>query len=309
MLRETILKTAASARTRRFVERTPVTRSVVDRFVAGVTDADAVTASRRLVERGCAVTLDYLGEDTTDLGQAKSVVTQYLSLLDRLTETALADRVEMSVKLSALGQAFPFDGEAIALDHAQEICAAAKAAGTMVTVDMEDHTTTDSTLQIVRALREDFPSTGAVIQAYLRRSLEDCSDLGYAGSRVRLCKGAYREPATVAYQGRDEIRDSYVQCAQALMAGGATALLATHDPEMVVQGKRLATEQGLDLGDYEFQMLYGVRPLEQKRLADQGHVVRVYVPFGEEWYGYLVRRMAERPANLALFLRSLTSKN
>jgi proline dehydrogenase len=174
---------------------------------------------------------------------------------------------------------------------------------------MEDHTTTDSTLGIVAELRHDFPQTGAVIQAYLRRSEGDCRALATAGSRVRLCKGAYREPASVAYQSRAEVTDAYVRCAEILMEGDGYPMLATHDPELVAAGQRLAGDVVRGTGEYEFQMLYGIRPLEQRRLAEAGHQVRVYVPFGEEWYGYLMRRLAEKPANLLFFLRALTSRN
>lgn len=309
MLRAGLLRAAASPRVRNTIERTPATRAVVNRFVAGESTAEAIAACRRLIRRGCLVTLDYLGEDTTSPAQAKGVVTHYHEVLDGLRAAGIAQDVEMSVKLSALGQALASDGESVALTHATEIASAARDCGTSVTVDMENHLTTDSTLRVVRRLRAEFPATGAVIQAYLHRSLEDCRALAQPGSRVRLCKGAYREPSTVAYQDREEIRRSYVRCADTLMSGGATPLLATHDPRLVTQVRRLVAQHGLHRDNFEFQMLYGVRPNEQERLVADGFRVRVYVPFGEEWYGYLMRRMAERPANLALFLRSLTSRN
>ena len=174
---------------------------------------------------------------------------------------------------------------------------------------MEDHTTTDSTLEIVTQLRRDFPQTGAVLQAYLRRTEGDCRDLATSGSRVRLCKGAYREPASVAYQSRAEVTQAYLRCMEILMAGPGYPMLATHAPDLITAGTRLAAGRPDGASSYEFQMLYGIRPGEQQRLAEQGHHVRVYVPFGEEWYGYLMRRLAERPANLLFFLRALTSRN
>ncbi|GMA87795.1 hypothetical protein GCM10025868_30450 [Angustibacter aerolatus] len=149
---------------------------------------------------------------------------------------------------------------------------------------------------------------GAVLQAYLRRTEADCRDLATAGSRVRLCKGAYDEPASVAFTDRAEVDKSYVRCAKALMAGDGYPMLATHDPRLVDIGGALAVQHGRSQGAYEFQMLYGIRPDEQQRLADQGEKVRVYVPYGDEWYGYLVRRMAERPANTAFFLRALATR-
>ena len=175
---------------------------------------------------------------------------------------------------------------------------------------MEDHTTTDSTLGILADLRRDFPGTGAVLQAYLTRTEADCADLAYEGSRVRLCKGAYHEPASVAFQDSAEVDRSYVRCLRTLMAGPGYPMVASHDPRLVEIAGALAVRLRAPEGRrYEYQMLYGVRPDEQARLAAQGEKVRVYLPYGDQWYGYLVRRMAEKPANLALFLRALVSKS
>ena len=173
---------------------------------------------------------------------------------------------------------------------------------------MEDHTTTDSTLGILRELRAEFPSTGGVIQAYLLRSEGDCRDLASAGSRVRLCKGAYSEPQSVAFVDKAEIDKAYVRCMKILMQGHGYPMLATHDPRLVEIGGALAIRNDREPGSYEFQMLYGIRPDEQERLAAQGDRMRVYVPYGTEWYGYLVRRLAEKPANLSLLARALVSK-
>jgi proline dehydrogenase len=173
---------------------------------------------------------------------------------------------------------------------------------------MEDHTTTDATLATLRELRKDFPETGAVLQAYLHRTEGDCRALAYEGSRVRLCKGAYDEPAEVAFQGRLEVDKSYVRCLKVLLAGQGYPMVATHDPRMIKIASSLASRNGRVAGSYEFQMLYGIRPEEQRRLAASGETVRVYVPYGTEWYGYLMRRLAERPQNLTFFVRSLVSK-
>jgi proline dehydrogenase len=205
-----------------------------------------------------------------------------------------------------VGQALPGEGEKIALEHARTICAEARRVGATVTLDMEDHTTTDSTLEILRQLRVDFPETAAVLQAYLHRTPSDCRDLSYAGSRVRLCKGAYKEPASVAYQNKHEVDLSYVRCAEILLAGDGYPMFATHDPRLVAIATERATVHGVEA--FEFQMLYGIRPDEQRRLAAAGHTMRVYVPYGAQWYGYLMRRLAERPANLAFFGRALFSK-
>ena len=212
------------------------------------------------------------------------------------------------MKLSAVGQALPGDGEKVALENARAICAAATQVGTTVTLDMEDHTTTDSTLGILPDLRKDFPQTGAVLQAYLYRTEGDCRDLAYEGSRVRLCKGAYKEPESAAWQDKADVDRSYVRCLKVLMAGAGYPMVASHDPRLVEIAGALAVRHDRLKGSYEYQMLYGVRPDEQRRLAADGEKMRVYLPYGEDWYGYMVRRMAEKPANMALFLKALTSK-
>ncbi len=315
MLRSTILAASRNRRVENLVTTAPVSRSVVRRFVGGPDTSSAVAASRDLIADGLTVTLDHLGEDTTDREQAQGVVTAYLTLLDALEQAGLAERLgplttraEVSVKLSAIGQALPGDGEKVALENARTICSAARAKNATVTLDMEDHTTTDSTLGILADLRQDFPDTAAVLQAYLHRTLGDCRDLARAGSRVRLCKGAYKEPAGVAYQKREDVDLSYVRCMNALLSGDGYPMFATHDPRLVEIGIERAKFHGKGLGEFEFQMLYGIRPDEQRRLARAGHTVRVYVPYGAEWYGYLMRRLAERPANLAFFGRALLSK-
>ncbi|MCW2666060.1 MAG: proline dehydrogenase [Frankiales bacterium] len=306
MLRSTLLTASRSPRLRALVAGAPVSRSVVQRFVAGATAADAVAATRSLLDAGLTVTLDHLGEDTTDAGRAAATVRAYLLLLDQLAAAGLTEggRTEVSVKLSAIGQAVD---AALALDGARQVCTAARNAGTTVTLDMEDHTTTDATLGVLAELRQDFPDTGAVLQAALRRTEADCRDLAGAGSRVRLCKGAYQEPASVAHQSAREVDLSYVRCLKVLLAGEGYPMLATHDPRLIAIGQRLA--QRRSPGSYEFQMLYGVRPAEQRRLAAAGQTVRVYLPYGDEWYGYLMRRLAERPANLAFFARALVSSS
>jgi len=309
MLRQVLLSASRSDRLRTVVEKAPLSRAVVARYVAGGATEDAVRASRELADDGLNVTIDHLGEDTTDRAEADQVAQAYLTLLSALDAAGLTQRAEVSVKLSAVGQALPVDGEKIALDNARAITAAARDVGTTVTLDMEDHTTTDSTLGILAELRQDFPQTGAVLQAMLRRSEADCRDLATAGSRVRLCKGAYDEPDSVAFTSGTDIDRSYVRCLKALMAGSGFPMVATHDPRLVEIAGALATRFGRGQGSYEYQMLYGVRPDEQRRLAAAGETVRVYVPYGDEWYGYLVRRLAERPANLTFFLRSLVSKS
>ncbi len=287
--------------------RLPVAREVVARFVAGETVDDAVRVSDDLVGSGRLVSLDVLGEDTTDVELASRAVEAYLELLGRLRAQGLAGSVEVSVKLSAIGQALD-GGDRIALEGARRICRAARNADTTVTVDMEDHTTADATLRTLSELRKDYPETGAVLQARLRRTEADCRALSGAGSRVRLCKGAYDEPADVAHQDRQEVDRAYVRCLRILMEGAGYPMVATHDPRLVRITEELVRRTGRASDSYEFQMLYGVRPDEQVRLSEAGHRLRVYVPYGQEWYGYLVRRLAERPGNLAFFVRALITR-
>jgi proline dehydrogenase len=308
MLRGALLRVSRSDKIKHLITTAPVTSGVVQRFVAGETSAAAVAVTRRLVGAGLLVTIDFLGEDTNDPSRADEVVVAYLNLLTKLRESGLSPSAEVSIKLSALGLHLR-DGPQLALDNAELICRAARKADTAVTLDMEDHTTTDSTLEILRTLRKEYPETGAVLQAYLYRTEGDCRDLAEAGSRVRLCKGAYEEPDGLAFQDRHEIDKSYVRCMKILMAGSGFPMLATHDPTLIEIGRKLAEEHGRGPKDFEFQMLYGIRPTEQLRLAKLGHAVRIYTPYGTDWYGYLIRRLAERPSNLRFFARSLMTKS
>ncbi|MFJ8965274.1 proline dehydrogenase family protein [Lentzea sp. NPDC102401] len=307
MLRSSLLFAARNASARKLVESTPLTRPVVERFVAGADVSSAIRATAEVLGDGRLVTLDHLGEDTFEESQTNDTVEAYLTLLSRLESHGLTEGAEVSVKLSAVGQSLAVDGEKIALENARRICAAAGVVGTTVTLDMEDHTTTDSTLGILRELRVDFPWVGAVLQAYLKRTEQDCRDLAYSGSRVRLCKGAYQEPASVAYQDKHDVDLSYVRCLKVLMEGQGYPMVASHDPRLIAIAADLASARSKDT--YEFQMLYGIRPEEQRRIAAEGNRMRVYVPYGDEWYGYFMRRLAERPANVAFFVRSLLTKS
>jgi proline dehydrogenase len=306
MLRSVILAAARSPRVERLVDTAPISRDVVTRFVAGTGNDDALRATRQLVDDGLTVSLDHLGEDTLTAEQAEHTRDAYVSLLAALSEAELTPAAEVSLKLSALGQRFD---EKLAYEYARSICAAATEAGTTVTLDMEDHLTTDSTLEILDKLRVDFPTTGAVLQAYLRRTEGDCRELAGTGSRVRLCKGAYKEPETVAFQSTLDVDKAYVRCMNILMSGEGYPMLATHDPRLVAIGEDRAKWFDRTPDTFEFQMLYGIRPHEQRRLTDAGYTVRVYTPYGTQWYGYLMRRLAERPANMLFFARALASRD
>jgi len=304
MLRTAILAAARTPAVERLVTNASVTRNLVSRYVAGDEAADAIRVSRELIADGLAVTLDQLGEDTTDEASAAATTAGYCSLLDALAAAGVAPPAEVSVKLSAVGQRID---PQLAAENAREICRSAAAVGTTVTLDMEDHTTTDLTLDTLAALRADYPSTGAVLQAYLRRTETDCRDLAYAGSRVRLCKGAYAEPESVGFETALDVDRSYVRCLNVLMAGEGYPMIATHDPRLVAIGEERARWYDRTPDTFEFQMLHGVRPDEQRRLARDGYAVRIYLPYGPDWYPYLMRRLAERPAYVALFARSLVS--
>ena len=260
---------------------------------------EVVQVAHSLRFSGLLTTVDHLGEDVTNDAGADATVEAYLELLGALRLSTDAD---VSIKLTALGLEHDSSG---ALDRARRIVAAAQEVAVTVTIDMESSALTEATLHVVRELRTQDPSVAAVLQASLRRTESDARALGAEGARVRLCKGAYAEESSVAFTKRQEIRSSYVRSLTLLWESAGTPLVATHDPLMVAAASELAIHRPRP---FEFQMLYGVRPDEQIRLARLGHRVRVYVPYGDEWYGYLVRRLAERPANLVFFLRSLRSK-
>ena len=267
LLARPLLMLSRSEMVKKLVSTMPVSAGIVRSYVPGETTEAVVDASAREVDEGIRVTLDFLGEDTLDSDQADATVAAYLEVLAALSARGLTRMAEVSVKLSAIGQALPDQGHKIALENARTICRAARNAGTSVTLDMEDHTTTDSTLSILRDLRKDFPETGAVLQAYLHRTEADCRALAYEGSRVRLCKGAYDEPEEVAFQAELDVDRSYVRCLKVLLAGQGYPMIATHDPRLVEIASTLASRFGRDPGSYEFQMLFGIRPEEQRRLV------------------------------------------
>lgn len=309
MLRQMLLAASGSDRTRQLITSAPVTRGLVARYVAGEDAAAAVEVTRGLLASGLLVSLDHLGEDTAEPEQAAAVTAEYTGLLAQLAAAGLArgGRAEVSVKPTAVGLGLAEHGLKTATENIARICAAARDAGTTVTVDMEEHTWVDATLRIVAELRQDYPDLGCVLQAQLRRSAADCATLATAGSRVRLCKGAYDAPDSVAFPARHEVDRSYARCLRVLMNGPGYPMLASHDRRLIQIAAAQAALAARPPESFEFQMLYGVRPAEQRRLASTGAQVRVYLPYGSDWYRYLVRRLAERPANVSFFLRSLAS--
>jgi len=308
MLSAVLLAASRSSRLGELTASWPLTKRVVDRFVAGDQLRAALAVVRTLVAQDLSVTIDHLGESVQSARAATANRDEYLRLVDGLAALDLGPRAELSVKLSAFGQAMP-GGHDLALANVRAVVAAAASVETMVTLDMEDHTSVDSTLAILAALRADFPRTGAVLQAYLHRSEDDARTLATSGSRVRLVKGAYREPPAVAHQSRRAVDDAFIRCLAILMTGAGHPMIGSHDPRMIDVAQSLARRTGRDLNEFEFQLLYGIRPYEAERLRALGHAVRVYVPYGSDWYGYFMRRLAERPANLAFFVRANASRD
>jgi len=309
LMQKTLLAASRRPGLRRAVTGNPATRTVVDRFVAGETRDDALSAVRALHEDRIQVTLDHLGEDITTRAEATRTRDAYLYLLEGLSPLGLGPAAEVSMKLSACGQALGLDGHDIALDMVRPVVEAATAMGTTVTLDMEDHRTVDSTLAALAELRKEHPGTGAVLQAMLVRTEADAKDLAVTGSRVRLVKGAYNEPPDVAHQTKKDVDAAYARCLEILMAGPGYPMVGSHDPAIVARAHELAAQHSRAADSWEVQMLYGIRPDEQRRLAAGGTQVRAYVPYGVDWYAYFMRRLAERPANVGFFLRSLASRS
>jgi proline dehydrogenase len=309
VLQKALLAASRRPGLRRFVTGNRATRGVVDRFVAGETLPDALAAVRALQGDGVEVTLDHLGEDITDRAEAERSRDAYLALLDGLAPLGLGPAAEVSVKLSAFGQALPDGGTDLALELVRPVVEKATAIGTTVTLDMEDSRTVDSTLTVLAELRKEHPDTGAVLQAALFRTEDDAKALAVSGSRVRLVKGAYREPAAVAHQGKKDVDAAYARCLEILMSGPGYPMVGSHDPALIQLAHELAAQNSRAADTWEVQMLYGIRPEEQRRLAAAGTRVRAYVPYGVDWYAYFMRRLAERPANVRFFLRSLVTKS
>ncbi|MER0448470.1 proline dehydrogenase family protein [Streptomyces sp. Edi4] len=326
MLGPVILAASRSDKMRRLVSAAPMTKPVVNRFIPGETVGQVVPIIEETVAKGLELTLDVVGEDITTPEQAAHARDAYLELIERLKELGHGPKAEMSVKLSMFGQSLPSPataldggpsgpaatfpgGHELALANVRPVVEAAAAIGTTVTLDAEDHTTLDSMFAIHEELRKDFPETGCVIQAYLFRTEADARRLAAAGSRVRIVKGAYKEPAEVAYQNKSETDKAYVRILKILMEGEGYPMIGSHDPRLIAIGQELARRAGRKLDEYEFQMLYGIRSEEHLRLAAEGHRMRVYTAYGTDWYGYFMRRLAEKPANLLFFVRSMITKN
>lgn len=300
MLRQLILNMSRSLWLRRFVLSFPLARKVSRRFVAGETLEDALAAVRQLQAQGLEATLDLLGENVAHPGAADEATQAYLGVLEALERSGLHSHC--SLKLTQLGLD---QGTAVALANLRRILGKAQELGTFVRIDMESSEYTERTLEVFEAARAEFANVGVVIQAYLKRSKADVAHLNALQGRVRLCKGAYSEPASIAYQGREEVTANMLDLARDLLLGGDYPAIASHDEEVISAVLRMVREHSVAPSAFEFQMLYGIRRDRQAELRREGYNVRIYVPFGSEWYPYLMRRLAERPANLLFFLTAL----
>lgn len=304
MLGRALLWASEKSRMQNFISQSKLTRPVVARFVAGDHLEDAVNAIKDLNSRGIGGILDLLGEGVTDPDGAQGAADEYLTSIKRIEETKIDTTV--SIKLTQLGLAFD---KGACIDHVRRLAAEARAVGTYVEIDMEQSEYVFDTIDVYRALHQDFPDLRLAMQAYLRRTAVDLETMATLKPKVRLVKGAYAEPEEIAFQKKGEIDAQYKFLAEWLFERGTMPAIASHDERLIDHAKAVALHMGLDKESFEVQMLYGIRPQLQEKLAADGYKVRTYVPFGSAWYPYLMRRMAERPANLKFFLRALASRN
>lgn len=288
---------ALTGATRGVIGRLSPDGPIVSTYLSGETEESVVAAAAEVVDRGLRISVDRLVPDAPDRAAADATVASYLDVLRKLAAAGLAEGAELSVRPTAIGAGLA-DGTRIALDRAQVLGDRAAEVGTFVTYDMQDHRVVDATLALVHALREDHADTGVALQARLHRTEADCRDLAGAGFRVRLCKGAYDEPPGVAFQRADEIDRAYVRCTKVLLAGSGYPMIATHDTRLIEIAGSLAARFRRDQSSYEFQFAYGVRPEEQDRLVHTGEAVRVWIPYGPDWSGYVTRRVRDRPTGL-----------
>ncbi|MGI8620038.1 MAG: proline dehydrogenase family protein [Gemmatimonadaceae bacterium] len=302
MLRGALLYLSGQQQVFRFVRKNRLARGFANRFVAGETVDTAIAAVRALNARGITASLDVLGESVHNEAEARTTAQQYIEMLDRIASEGVDSNV--SLKLTAMGLDVSED---ICLRLMDEVLACARDHATFVRIDMESSAYTQRTLDMFEhrlfpAFRDN---VGIVLQSYLYRTMADVEDAIRLRARVRLCKGAYKEPDTVAFPDKKDVDDSYSRAMRLLLTRGNYPGIATHDEAIIDEVKRFALEQGIAPDRFEFQMLYGVRRDLQDQLVEDGYRMRVYVPFGTQWYPYLMRRLAERPANVAFLAGSM----
>jgi proline dehydrogenase len=303
LVSRSLLWLADQQRFQRFVVSSRLTRPVVDRFIAGDTADDAVRAIKDLNSAGIGGILDLLGEGVSRPEQAESAAADYLAAIKRIETDGIDTTV--SVKLTQLGLAFDKGG---CIDHLRRLAAEAAAVGSSIEIDMEQSDFAVDTLDVYRVLQPDYPELRVAMQAYLRRTPVDLETMAALRPRVRLVKGAYAEPPDIALGTRKEIDRQFTFLTTWLFERGTEPAIASHDDALIAHARRTAEAMGRGKGGFEIQMLFGVRRDLQERLAREGYRVKVYVPFGSAWYPYLMRRMAERPANLRFFLRSVIGR-
>jgi proline dehydrogenase len=305
MLRKTLLYLSNQPRIFRFVRNNSFARKFASRFVAGETLPEALAATRALNAKGLTASLDLLGESVTNDKEARAARDAYLEILSRIHDEKLDANV--SVKLTAMGLDISED---LCVSIMQDVLTRAQQVGSFVRLDMEGSAYTDRTLRLFydRLYPSFKANVGIVLQSYLYRTKDDVLKATGARARVRICKGAYKEPPTVAWQDKKDVDRSYIECMQELLTNGNYPGIATHDPRIIDAAKAYVKSNGIATERFEFQMLYGVRRDLQEQLVREGYRMRVYVPFGTQWYPYLMRRLAERPANVAFITGSVMAE-
>lgn len=300
MTKSLLLYLSESNGFKNFLTRFKSFNNVTHRFVAGEELGEAVEAIRQLNSKAISASFDHLGESIKSEGETRQEVREYLRVLDQIEKNGLDSNV--SVKLTQLG--LDVD-QGLCYENARTIVEAAGRYQNFVRIDMEDSTKTDATISIFKRLRQEFENVGIVVQSYLYRTESDVKDLLQMGARIRLCKGAYKEPETVAFQDKAEVDKNYVHIMKMLLVSGIYHGIATHDENMIAATRQFAAEKGIAPDQYEFQMLFGIRRDLQEKLVKEGYRMRVYVPYGEYWYPYFMRRLAERPANIWFVLKNI----
>jgi len=303
MFRTLFLALTRNETLKRIFAACPVTRKVMRRFVAGTSWDDAQPVIAGLIEKGIKVTADYLVSDIRKPADVDQTVTAYLEILDRIDQAGWASEVELSVRPSAVGIALR-DGEDLAIANVSKIAAKAAQIGTSIIIGTETPAIAARTMRVIQAVRQQHPAVGCIVAANFKRSEADCRTLTAPGSRVAICKGSCRTPAPAVYADHHDVDLSYIRCLKILMDGDGMPLVATHDPVLIEITQELAAHSNRSLKDFEFQMLYGARTIEQERLTDMGYTVRVRVPFGADWYSHATARLTRNPASFKFFMRA-----
>ncbi len=300
-LRSLTLKTADFPPVKGLIH-TRLFRPLVTRFVAGEDLEEAMVQVEKLTAQGIMVTFDLLGENVSSVEESEAVVQNYLAMIDRIGKSQYKDRINVSIKPTHYGIDLGMD---VVERNVRTILERASKDNMFIRIDMEDRNYTQRTVDLVKTVHKDFPNSGTVLQAMMKRTIDDVEDMIANGVRVRLVKGAYLEPASVAFQEKAKVDENYVEAAKRLMERGDYPAIATHDTRIIETLKTFANEKGIDKSKFEWQMLYGIRRDLQQSLVKEGYNLRVYVPYGTSWYPYFSRRLAERPANVLFVAKAM----